>query len=79
MDRPCADGTLANVTAEDLLRRTVLYKVSHHGSAAGNPKAVGLELMRSPELTALLPVDEEMARLSAGPCPTPPSSDGCTS
>lgn len=55
-------GARTTVTAADLLARTVLYKVSHHGSAPGNPAAGGLELMVSPELTALLPVDEAVAR-----------------
>jgi hypothetical protein len=54
------------VTAEDLLRRTVLYKVGHHGSHNGTLKAKGLEMMGRPgasgELVALLPVNEHVAR-----------------
>lgn len=54
------------VTAEDLLRRTVLYKVGHHGSHNGTLRAQGLELMGRPggvsELIAMLPVDEHVAR-----------------
>jgi hypothetical protein len=54
------------VTAEDLLRRTVLYKVGHHGSHNATLRGKGLELMGSPdgssELVALLPVDEHVAR-----------------
>ncbi|MBA3947904.1 MAG: hypothetical protein H0X37_25550 [Herpetosiphonaceae bacterium] len=54
------------VTAADLLSRTVLYKVGHHGShnatirARGDDKK-GLELMTHPELAAMVPVDEEVA------------------
>ena len=54
------------VTAEDLLKRTVLYKVGHHGSHNATLREQGLELMgRSDgtgELVALLPVDEHVAR-----------------
>lgn len=54
------------VTAEDLLRRTVLYKVGHHGSHNATLREKGLELMGRPdgsgELAALLPVDEHVAR-----------------
>jgi hypothetical protein len=54
------------VTAEDLLRRTVLYKVGHHGSHNATLKAKGLELMGRPgaagDLVALLPVNEHVAR-----------------
>lgn len=58
------------VTAEDLLRRTVLYKVGHHGSHNATLREKGLELMGRPdgsgELLALLPVDEHVAREKAG-------------
>ena len=50
------------VTAEDLLRRTVLYKVGHHGSHNATLRARGLELMGSEELVAFLPVDQHVAR-----------------
>jgi hypothetical protein len=55
------------VGVKDLLERTVLYKVGHHGShnatAAELPDAGpwGLALMSSPDLVAMLPVDEEAA------------------
>ena len=51
----------------DLLKRTVLYKVGHHGShnatgrSLADNKPWGLELMSSPELVAMLPVDETFA------------------
>ena len=50
------------VTAADLLRRTVLYKVGHHASHNATLRAKGLELMESPDLVAMIPVDEVMAR-----------------
>ena len=49
------------VTAADLLRRTVLYKVGHHGSHNATLREKGLERMESPDLVALIPVDQEMA------------------
>jgi hypothetical protein len=54
------------ITAADLLRRTVLYKVGHHASHNATLRAKGLELMESPELVAMIPVDEEMARKVKG-------------
>lgn len=48
------------VTGHDLLRRTVLYKVGHHGSYNATLKAQGLELMESLQ-TAVIPVDHAMA------------------
>lgn len=50
------------VTAADLLHRTVLYKVGHHASHNATLRAKGLELMESPGLVAMIPVDEAMAR-----------------
>jgi hypothetical protein len=49
------------VTARDLLNRTVLYKVGHHGSHNATLREKGLEMMISPGLVAMLPVDEEVA------------------
>jgi len=49
------------VTASDLLRRTVFYKVGHHGSHNATAKAKGLELMQSDDLVAFIPVNHEMA------------------
>ena len=50
------------VSATDLLNRTVLYKVGHHGSHNATAKALGLELMTSPHLAAMIPVVEAVAR-----------------
>jgi hypothetical protein len=55
-------GRGETLTAEDLLRRTVLYKVGHHGSHNATLREKGLEMMTSPELSAMIPVDEEWAR-----------------
>ena len=49
------------LTAEQLLRRTVLYKVGHHGSHNATLREKGLEMMTSPELSAMIPVDQEWA------------------
>ncbi len=48
-------------TGPDLLRRTVFYKVGHHGSHNATLKEKGLEEMVSPDLVAFIPVDHEMA------------------
>ncbi|HLO40949.1 MAG TPA: MBL fold metallo-hydrolase [Phycisphaerales bacterium] len=50
------------VNAEDLLRRTVLYKVGHHGSHNATLRLKGLDRMTSPDLIAMIPVDEAFAR-----------------
>ncbi len=52
--------------AHDLLRRTVFYKVGHHASHNATLRAKGLELMESPELVAMIPVDEEVAHRPKG-------------
>jgi hypothetical protein len=49
------------VTAEDLLGRTVFYKVGHHASHNATLGEKGLEMMSSPELRAVIPLDREMA------------------
>lgn len=60
--RSWAGGTFdvngRTITCEDLLGRTVLYKVSHHASHNGTLKSQGLELMTSPRLTAMIPLME---------------------
>jgi beta-lactamase superfamily II metal-dependent hydrolase len=52
----------ARFTANDLLARTVLYKVGHHGSHNATLRENGLERMTSPQLAAVIPVDTETAR-----------------
>lgn len=49
------------VTGEDLMRRTVFYKVGHHGSHNATLKERGLELMESLQ-TAIIPVNQEVAK-----------------
>jgi hypothetical protein len=48
------------ISATDLLKRTVFYKVGHHGSHNATLREHGLELMPH-GLAALLPVDHQMA------------------
>jgi beta-lactamase superfamily II metal-dependent hydrolase len=49
------------VTVKDLLERTVLYKVGHHGSRNATLRGKGLEMMESDDLVAMIPVDENWA------------------
>ncbi|MCU0834686.1 MAG: MBL fold metallo-hydrolase [Chromatiaceae bacterium] len=49
------------ITTADLLARTVLYKVGHHGSHNATLREQGLERMTNAELIALIPVDREIA------------------
>ncbi|GAB3809115.1 hypothetical protein GCM10028819_49660 [Spirosoma humi] len=49
------------VTVEDLLNRTVVYKVGHHGSHNATPQRTGLEKLISNDLLALIPVDQRKA------------------
>lgn len=50
------------VTATDLLERTVFYKVGHHASHNATARKHGLELMTSKDLVAMVPVDEVVAK-----------------
>jgi beta-lactamase superfamily II metal-dependent hydrolase len=55
-------GATRDVTAADLLSKTVFYKVGHHGSHNATAKGKGLELMtQQEELVAFIPVDRAMA------------------
>jgi hypothetical protein len=54
------------VSAQDLMKRTVFYKVGHHGSINATSKKDGLELMTSPDLVAAIPTDEKFARNKKG-------------
>ncbi len=49
------------ITALDLLKRTIFYKVGHHGSHNATLSTQGLELMTSDTLVAMLPVVQSMA------------------
>jgi len=46
--------------AEDLLNRTVFYKVAHHISHNGTAKRVGLEMMKHPDLMAMATLDYDI-------------------
>ena len=61
-DVPDNSGGKEKVTAKDLLARTVFYKVGHHGSHNATLKKHGLEMMNSPDLVAMIPVDRERAK-----------------
>lgn len=60
------------VTCEDLLNRTVFYKVGHHGSHNATLKEKGLEMMTGGDLVAMIPVDKEMAEKKKWKMPYPP-------
>jgi hypothetical protein len=49
-------------TASELLSRVILYKVGHHASHNATAREKGLELMTSPDLVAMIPVVEAVAR-----------------
>lgn len=55
------NGEERKVTAADLLRRTIFYKVGHHGSHNATLREKGLERMTNRNLAAVIPVDTEVA------------------
>jgi len=55
-------GEKRTVKSGDLLARTVLYKVGHHGSHNATLREKGLELMSSAELAAMIPVNRVTAK-----------------
>lgn len=55
-------GEKGETTGPDLLKRTVYYKVGHHGSHNATLREKGLELMTSPDLSAFIPVNAEDAQ-----------------
>ena len=59
-----SNGGTREVKAAELLAKTVLYKVGHHGSHNATLKKSGLELMNKPErdLVALIPTNREFAK-----------------
>jgi hypothetical protein len=69
---------LRNVTGPDLLRRTIVYKVGHHGSFNATLREKGLEMMDSLQ-TAMIPVDHAMAlKKNWGRIPLPALIDALT-
>lgn len=67
-----ARGKEKNVTAADLLARTVFYKVGHHGSHNATLREKGLEMMSSADLMAVIPVNQAMAKKKRWNMPLPP-------
>jgi hypothetical protein len=64
-------GKSRQVTAANLLERTVLYKVGHHASHNATVNEKGLELMRGDDLIALIPVDTQVATNKGWQMPAP--------
>ena len=60
---------------EDVLARTVLYKVGHHGSHNATLRERGLELMTSPDLVAMIPVSQSTAEGKGWSMPFQPLLD----
>ncbi len=54
-------GQTLRINAQDLLKRTVLYKVGHHASHNATLREKGLEQMLSGHLSALIPVYQDQA------------------
>jgi hypothetical protein len=74
---PDATGTMQTIRIADLLARTVFYKVGHHGSFNATIRAYGqdkkgLELMTSPDLVAMIPVNHAMAVIKRWDMPFDP-------
>ncbi len=63
------------VKIDDLFKRTVFYKVGHHGSHNATMKERGLEKMVSKELIAMIPVDKGMAKAKHWKMPFQPLLD----
>jgi hypothetical protein len=55
------DSKRKATSGPDLLARTTFYKVGHHGSHNATLKALGLEMMTSSGICAMIPVDHAMA------------------
>lgn len=71
-------GKSDKVTTQDLLSRTVLYKVGHHGSHNATLKEKGLERITNEDLAALIPVDRKMATKKKWRMPYKPLWDRLT-
>jgi hypothetical protein len=64
--RTYPDASGAPISAKELLERTVLYKVGHHGSHNATLKEQGLEMMKHADLVAMIPVVEAEAEVRPG-------------
>ncbi len=54
------DAQAPGLTTEQLLNRTVFYKVAHHLSHNGTARSIGLDMMTSPDLTAMATLDYDV-------------------
>lgn len=70
-DQSWTDSAGTKVTVDDLLARTVLYKVGHHCSHNATMRQRGLELMVSDDLIAMVPLDQATAKKKKWPMPWP--------
>ena len=61
-DIPGQGGIKETIKTKHLLERTVFYKVGHHGSHNATLKTHGLEMMKSSDLMAMIPVDRKQAK-----------------
>jgi beta-lactamase superfamily II metal-dependent hydrolase len=61
-----------NIRVDELLARTVFYKVGHHGSHNATLKDLGLEKMKHRDLVAFVPLNKEMAKKKRWEMPFPP-------
>jgi hypothetical protein len=59
---PDGPGQKKQIKMPDLLKRTVFYKVGHHGSHNATLRKSGLEMMTSANLMAMIPVDRAKAK-----------------
>ena len=66
------NGGKRSITTKELLERTVFYKVGHHGSHNATMSESGLELMKSFDLAAMIPVNREMAQKKTWKMPFEP-------
>jgi hypothetical protein len=56
-----SSGQTTSISAPDLLKRTVFYKVGHHASHNATLREKGLEQMLSSQLSAFIPVYQDQA------------------
>jgi hypothetical protein len=66
------NGNLQKVSIDDLLPRTVFYKVGHHGSHNATLRERGLEKMDNPDLVAMIPIHRATAEDQHWEFPYPP-------
>ena len=64
-----------DLTADEILERTIFYKVAHHGSHNATMREQGLEKMKHPGLMAMVPVDADTATKKAWAMPFEPLWD----